>query len=630
MKKKIYTLLLTLLTVTTVSYAQEDIGVVLIFPIQSDCQMTTEQVQADIFNYGDDLTPGTFDVRYQVDNGPIRTQPQIIANFNTNETRTVTFAQDADFSTPGVHVLKVWTDLGSDNDRTNDTLSITVENFPPTVAGTLAHDTTICTGQSDTLRLSGYTGSVNRWEFSNDNGATWISLSNAADSLIVNGITETRKYRVLVQSGTCPSEYSNEVTVTVVQGPQAGFVFEDKSACGSFVEDTLILKGFSGNIVTWESNTGTGWMNINHTDDTLIVNNVTQTTSYRAIVNNPTCPADTSLEATLSVIANTVGGDLEADANVCKGSNLDTMRLTGHIGDITWWERTTDNGINWNPVINQDSSQVYQNLTETTWFRVLVEADNCPSRYSDTVVITVLEAEVDVILASGELQFCDGDSATITADPTGFASYTWNTGATTPAITVNASGTYSVDVVDSIGCLDSDSITITVFDLPVAEAGDDQEISLGQTAQLMAEGGVNYEWSPVETLDNSNSQDPIADPSEDTQYTVLVTDANGCQDSDSMTVFVVRDFDFDPVNTITPNDDGVNDAFFVENIEAYPEAKLIIMNRYGDIVHEQTEYKNDWAGTSKGQKLPDGTYYYVITVPNEDVLFKGHINLFSK
>ena len=65
---------------------------------------------------------------------------------------------------------------------------------------------------------------------------------------------------------------------------------------------------------------------------------------------------------------------------------------------------------------------------------------------------------------------------------------------------------------------------------------------------------------------------------------------------------------------ITPNGDGVNDYFCpIENILEFPDNKILIFNRWGDIVFEQKGYQNDWGGTNQktGAPLPAGTYYYM-------------------
>lgn len=75
--------------------------------------------------------------------------------------------------------------------------------------------------------------------------------------------------------------------------------------------------------------------------------------------------------------------------------------------------------------------------------------------------------------------------------------------------------------------------------------------------------------------------------------------------------------EFDYPNAITPNGDGVNDTFFIDDLEEnrdqYPNSQLVVFNRWGEVIYEAQPYNNDWDGRNrKGQDLPQGTYYFVL------------------
>ncbi|CAH8295812.1 hypothetical protein MFUCSW5_450259 [Mariniflexile fucanivorans] len=72
-------------------------------------------------------------------------------------------------------------------------------------------------------------------------------------------------------------------------------------------------------------------------------------------------------------------------------------------------------------------------------------------------------------------------------------------------------------------------------------------------------------------------------------------------------------------NEFSPNDDGVNETFVIGCIENYPNNKLEVYNRWGNIVYTKRKYNNEFNGISNGratmntsEKLPEGTYYYVL------------------
>ena len=70
-------------------------------------------------------------------------------------------------------------------------------------------------------------------------------------------------------------------------------------------------------------------------------------------------------------------------------------------------------------------------------------------------------------------------------------------------------------------------------------------------------------------------------------------------------------------NVITPNNDGVNDRFYIRGLELYDTRPIIIINRWGIIVYFNENYTNDW----DGGKLSDGVYFYVLEVWDGDTSF---------
>jgi len=80
---------------------------------------------------------------------------------------------------------------------------------------------------------------------------------------------------------------------------------------------------------------------------------------------------------------------------------------------------------------------------------------------------------------------------------------------------------------------------------------------------------------------------------------------------------------------ITPNSDGKNDAFMIDNLNVlYPNCEVIIVNRWGTVVFESIGYNTPWNGTFKGEELPLGTYYYKILLnDSEKKSYTGPISI---
>ena len=114
----------------------------------------------------------------------------------------------------------------------------------------------------------------------------------------------------------------------------------------------------------------------------------------------------------------------------------------------------------------------------------------------------------------------------------------WSNGETSADIDTLLAGTYTVTVTDGSGCGHVDSFTVTEPPLVVANAGVDTAICDGASIQLSASGGVTYAWSPGAGLSDSTISNPVANPLSTTTYTVTISDAFGCSDSDLLILSV--------------------------------------------------------------------------------------------
>ncbi len=81
-------------------------------------------------------------------------------------------------------------------------------------------------------------------------------------------------------------------------------------------------------------------------------------------------------------------------------------------------------------------------------------------------------------------------------------------------------------------------------------------------------------------------------------------------------------------NSFSPNGDGVFDFFIIEGIVSYPESKLLVFNRWGEVVFEATGYNNDFDGfTGFKEELPDATYYYHLDLKDGSKPLTGYLVL---
>ncbi len=114
-------------------------------------------------------------------------------------------------------------------------------------------------------------------------------------------------------------------------------------------------------------------------------------------------------------------------------------------------------------------------------------------------------------------------------------------------------------------------------------------------------------------------------------YNVRITGNNGCSYATVISVGLDSDEDctLKFYSGITPNGDGVNDSWIIDNIEQFPDNTVQIFNRWGNEVWVGEKYDNSnvvWEGLSKnGVEMTTATYFYVATVTGKK--YKGWIEL---
>lgn len=525
------------------------------------------------------------------------------------------------YATAGTYnvTLVVWSDNGCRGEITRS-----IEVYPnPTADFTFSN---VCKNDvfTATDRSSVSSGSIVSWFWTLGDGST------STDQNPTHRYAASGNYDVtltVVTNNGCSNTVSKEVTVYIL--PEANFVASPvcEDAPMQFVNASAIGYGtmtyewsFAGQGTSTDKDpvftfTGFGTFSVQ-----LIAtsNNGCKDTIVRDVTVYPAPTADF-----------TVADVCIGDASVF--TNTSTVPGTDNIIKHAW-----DFGDNMssstlvNPTFTYAAPGDY-NVTLTV-------TSNRGCENSVTKVASVIALPDVDLTANGPTEFCDGDSVVLSANANARTyDWTWDGGSSTNStVTAKTHGWYKVRITaPPIGCANEDSIFITVHQLPDAKAWPRNKvnqsidtISRGQSIDLHASGGVTYLWSPTTYLNPSDMADVMAERVDmTTDYTVTVTDEFGCTNEAQLRIFVLDNFDLTVYNAVTPNGDGMNDTWIIENIWAYPEAEVVIFNRYGMEVYRTTGYNNDWDATYKGNDLPDGPYYYVIVHPDFDIVYKGVINV---
>jgi gliding motility-associated-like protein len=227
---------------------------------------------------------------------------------------------------------------------------------------------------------------------------------------------------------------------------------------------------------------------------------------------------------------------------------------------------------------------------------------------------------------------CEGRSTTLVA--TGGGTYLWKpalglSSFTAPGPSASPVDTtrYMVVVTNSFACTDTAYALVNVYKKPVADAGPDQYIMQGSTAQLTgAVGGtdVSFQWRPSFFIDHEDVLDPQVNPDADLTYILQVESGAGCGlATDSVKVHVFKAV-YVP-NAFTPNGDGLNDTWNIPALRAYNHYEIKVFNRYGGLIYQSKDMSKPWDGSFKGAPQATGVYPYLIDVKDTGTKLKGWV-----
>ncbi len=244
-------------------------------------------------------------------------------------------------------------------------------------------------------------------------------------------------------------------------------------------------------------------------------------------------------------------------------------------------------------------------------------------------------------LQANQNPICSNDSLILTASNTGQAFSTYDFYIDSILLQTGNSSSYTTDnlptgllpiwvVGRNANCGDiSDTLLLEVWQGVSGQVYSDTIIREGTSGQLVATGGDFYNWWPAANLSCPMCSSITVSPLQTTTYWVEIESLDGCKDTLNARVEVRKNIHqllFIP-NVITPNNDGKNDTWRIDNLYLFPRSSVQIINRWGDEVFSSTDYQNDWDGNFGNAPLPAGTYYYILDIGNNWGLLKGDITI---
>jgi len=427
----------------------------------------------------------------------------------------------------------------------------------PTAPG--ATGASSCGSASIKLNATGGSAGQYRW-YTVSSGGSPIAAQTAA-TYNTPVISTTTDYYVAINNGTCESNRTKVTavinTIPVAPGTTGG------SSCGAG-DITLSASGGGAGEYRWYTQAVSGSPIAGETNATYSTGVLSTTKDYYVAVNNGACEGARSIvTATINSIPSTPGVSVQGDAQSCIPKTFQLVATGGTDGNYRWYTQASGGTAD----AQQTAAFETTKINSTTTYYVALTNGLCESpRVSATLTIGGPDCK---------------NSAPVINDKE-----------TTTTIGVGVVVDLSSLITDEDNNLDLSTLTI------VTQPSSGVPAEIDETGHLV----VDYTGSSFAGLD---------------ELTIRVCDTYGVCTEQALKIDVVGEIVI--FNAVSPNKDGKNDIFFIQNIEKLKETKsnhVTIFNRWGDLVWEGTDYNNTsvvFTGLSKSKgELPSGTYYYKI------------------
>ncbi|MDQ3110471.1 MAG: gliding motility-associated C-terminal domain-containing protein [Bacteroidota bacterium] len=400
-----------------------------------------------------------------------------------------------------------------------DVVTISVGTAPIVSAGP---DRTICSNDSVQIGLPAIPGNTYSWT-----PATGLSDSTSAQPMASPAVTTT--YILILTNTASGCQTIDSVIVNVNPAPVADAGADQISCSGDSV--LIGTPGTAGNLYTWLPVLG-----LSSPVGAQVMAAPSTTTSYTLTVVN-VATACTNTDVVIVSIGTTPVVNAGPDQTICSNDSV-------QIGTVG----ASGNTYSWSPATGLSSASVAQPVaspaTTTTYTLTVTNTTGCQA--IDSVVVNV--NPIPFTDAGPDQSSCTNDSVQIGTAALAGNTYSWSPATGLSSATVaqpmanpSVTTSYTLTVTNSsTGCSTTDVVVVNVLQPPVANAGPDTSVCVGDSIAIGAQivSGNTYSWSPSTGLSSSTAAQPNASPATTTTYTLTVTNAAGCTSTDAITVTV--------------------------------------------------------------------------------------------
>ncbi|MCC6371515.1 MAG: gliding motility-associated C-terminal domain-containing protein [Bacteroidia bacterium] len=444
---------------------------------------------------------------------------------------------------------------------------------------------TVCAGSTLALVAQG-NGATYNWYPSNS-----IISANGA-GIIANPQVNTI-YTVVASINTCTSLAVATVSAIVV--PTISIVANQPTVC-------------NGNSTLLEANGALAYMwspalYLNQTGGSAVIATPISNTTYTVQGFNGLCTGTGTFQVQ---IVKRPDLEISSETNqVCRGATL-TLAAKG----AEQYQWLPANGVQ----LSNTGSVVVGKPGITTNYTLIGVNSMGSVSCSQILCYSVMVVEPPVPHTSGSVALCMGQKTTLSAS--GGNNYVWgpspglnSTSGAAVVANPTVSTVYTVDVSYVTYCGATASLFVQVNPRPVVFAGYDTTYNVNEIILLNASGTGSLTWISGEAIACNECPQTRVFPSQNGCYVVEAQNEFGCKTSDRVCLTITREFSMFTPNSFTPNNDGLNDLFYVygDNLN---DLHLEIFNRWGQLVFESNEQANGWDGQLNGKDCAQDVYVY--------------------
>lgn len=447
------------------------------------------------------------------------------------------------------------------------------------------------------------------------------SCTPVKDSLVIQMVSKSRPLNLGRDTTLCSGttiqlhagpgffsyQWNDGSTDSVLKVTTAGLYWvETIDSCNNRLRDSITVAAFNlpisigpdrvkCNNDTLHLNAPAGFLNYAWSNNY----NLSSTSSQNVVVNPST---DTSYYLKAEKLA----GCFAYDTVHVHVNTSPSLNLGGDKSFCAGDSAVFDVGTGFNSYLwNNGSSQPKIVVKNAGTFSVIGTDNNGCKSYDTVKVLTVFANPVVSLDHTAFL--CTGSTRTL--DAGNFSSYKWNNGSVSRQVNVNGIGSYAVEVTDNNGCKGSDTTTITaILPLPSSFLPADTLLCSYDKMNLSPLRSYRaYQWSNGVTASSVTVSQPGI-------YWLEVKDNSGCVGRDSIIINPKDCMKGIYVPTaFSPNGDGRNDVFRPMLFGNVKEYRLVVYNRWGQVVFESGDRNKGWDGTVAGIVQDPAVFIWMCT-----------------